>query len=123
MGAGIVLGIVLLVWLYKTYNPMGYSLFPKCLFKLLTGYDCPGCGSQRAIHYLLNGEIGKAMGANMLVVVSIPYLLLAVLLDYVLEKTPRRLRIRNLLYGKYAIWTIFTLVILFWIGKNVIGKT
>jgi hypothetical protein len=28
-----------------------------CPFKLLTGYDCPGCGMQRALIELLKGDI------------------------------------------------------------------
>ena len=33
---------------------------PVCAFKYLTGYDCPGCGSQRAFHALLHGRVAEA---------------------------------------------------------------
>lgn len=33
--------------------------FP-CLFHLLTGFYCPGCGGTRAVQLLLRGEIGKS---------------------------------------------------------------
>lgn len=37
---------------------------PKCLFHSLTGLDCPGCGSQRAIAAALHGRIGEAWTLN-----------------------------------------------------------
>lgn len=31
-----------------------------CLFKKFFGFDCPGCGGQRALLYLFEGDFGKA---------------------------------------------------------------
>jgi len=36
-------------WLEKLQLP--------CVYKTITGYDCPGCGMQRAIIYLLKGNV------------------------------------------------------------------
>ncbi|MEJ7692905.1 DUF2752 domain-containing protein [Daejeonella sp.] len=33
-----------------------HNLF-RCLFKTLTGWDCPGCGFQRSILSLIKGDI------------------------------------------------------------------
>ena len=49
---------------------------PKCSFKLLTGLSCPGCGLQRAVHALLNGEPMKAIQYNYFLVYSGPTVLL-----------------------------------------------
>lgn len=32
-----------------------------CPFKALTGYDCPGCGLQRSVIALLQGDVIKSM--------------------------------------------------------------
>ena len=32
-----------------------------CLFKLVFGIDCPGCGFQRAVLLLLEGKLGSAV--------------------------------------------------------------
>ena len=67
--------IIILIVVYKNYNPYDYDYFPECPFKKFIGYECAGCGSQRAIHYLLNFEISNAMRENLLLVISIPYIL------------------------------------------------
>ena len=38
------------------------SLFrlPPCLFHLISGYYCPGCGGTRAVRALLHGQFAKA---------------------------------------------------------------
>src|SRR5688572_26415576 len=43
--------------LYFYVNPSTSVLFPRCLFFSITSLHCPGCGSQRAIHELLHGNI------------------------------------------------------------------
>jgi hypothetical protein len=68
-------GSVLLLWMYYTYNPAKYSFFLKCPFHYLTGLDCPGCGSQRAVFCLLHGDIKGAIHQNLLLVASLPLLM------------------------------------------------
>lgn len=38
-----------------------------CPFRAVTGLLCPGCGSGRALHHLLHGDVGIAHGLNPLV--------------------------------------------------------
>jgi hypothetical protein len=33
----------------------------NCLFKEYFGYDCPGCGIQRAFLYLIKGDLEKSL--------------------------------------------------------------
>ena len=46
-----------------------------CLWKLLTGHECLGCGMMTAIMYLVRGEFGQAYASNPLVVIVAPVLL------------------------------------------------
>ena len=69
-----VLELILLVVLYSQVNPTNYSFFPKCPFYELTGFNCPGCGSQRALHALLHGNLTAAVNYNLLFVVSLPFI-------------------------------------------------
>lgn len=61
-----------LVWLGMN-NPLGQSMLPRCPSEQFLGFYCPGCGSTRATHYLLNARLSQAMGYNpMLVIIGIP---------------------------------------------------
>ena len=55
-------------------NPATSGLFPPCPFLWLTGWYCPGCGSLRALHQLLHGNLRAAFAFNPLAVLSIPFL-------------------------------------------------
>ena len=57
--------------LYFLFDPSLSNLFPKCIFHSLTNLDCPGCGSQRAIHALLNGRVIQAADFNLLAVLAL----------------------------------------------------
>lgn len=63
-------GIVLL---YR-HHPAELRL-PQCVWYQLTGLYCPGCGSTRALHYLLRGELVLAFRMNALLVLALPVLI------------------------------------------------
>src|ERR1700722_4899252 len=67
----VVAGIVL-----YSYNPIDtHSIYPPCPFHYLTGFYCPGCGSLRAIHQLLHGNIISAIHFNILMILLLPLLI------------------------------------------------
>ena len=53
-------------------DPSRVPIYPVCLFHRLTGLNCPGCGSLRAMHQLLHGNVLAALHLNALLVVSLP---------------------------------------------------
>jgi hypothetical protein len=114
-----VLVIAIIAVVYFSYDPAQNSYFPKCPFYVLTGYKCPGCGSQRAIHALLNGNVISAFTENMLLVLAIPYILLGVVLDIKKFHGLRIQRLRKTLYGQKAILAVLIIIIGFWILRNV----
>jgi hypothetical protein len=51
------------------------SPFPPCMFKLLTGWNCPGCGGLRMTYDVLHGDLAAAVTDNAFALVSLPLLL------------------------------------------------
>ena len=59
--------------LLRIYDPATSGIFPPCPLRYLTGFYCPGCGSLRAIHQLLLGNVRTAWALNPLTVVFLPF--------------------------------------------------
>jgi hypothetical protein len=55
-------------------DPSQPGRYPLCPFYAVTGRWCPGCGSLRGLHQLLNGNVGAALGFNPLMVLAAPIL-------------------------------------------------
>ena len=70
----IIAGAAVLVFLFWI-DPSQSKWVPRCFFKFMTGYDCPGCGSQRAIHALLHGRVAEAWHFNALLISALPFIL------------------------------------------------
>ena len=87
---------LLALLLFFKVNPDGNAFFPKCPLHQHTGIYCSGCGSQRAIHDLLNGQVMEAASHNAL----LPLALLVLLQHYGLKimrlvRHPRTERVRH----------------------------
>ncbi|HEX4470456.1 MAG TPA: DUF2752 domain-containing protein [Nocardioides sp.] len=48
-----------------------------CPLYALTGIYCPGCGGLRGVNDLTNGHLGQAASSNLLLVLAIPFALVA----------------------------------------------
>lgn len=101
-------------WYYYSVDPsQGAGM--KCTFKLLTGYDCPGCGSQRALHAMLHGDVAAAWHFNPMVFVAVP----AAVYYLVLEAFRHRwTRLHAASTRPGVIIAIVISIIVYWIGRN-----
>jgi Protein of unknown function (DUF2752) len=70
-GATVTAIVVLLYFV----EPAESAWLPKCPLHWLTGWHCPGCGSTRAAHALLHGNVLRALAYNPLFVGGMPILL------------------------------------------------
>lgn len=69
----VVLTVIVLKFYYQN-DPLETAEMPKCTFYVLTGWQCPGCGGQRALHYLLKGEIWESFKQNPLLYFAVVYI-------------------------------------------------
>ena len=98
------------------FEPGRTGFFPVCIFRLLTGFTCPGCGSTRAMHQLLHGHVLAAFMLNPLFLMAIPFLLFA-LLRYSVVVMRGGVPRQNSLPASY-IYALFFVVLSFWIFRN-----
>lgn len=115
-------GIILIslgaaLFLYYKINPQSDYFFLKCPFKMATGLDCPGCGSQRALHSLMHGEFRQAFSYNPIFIFAIPYLFAGILLEWfgLKYKYPQ---LRKILFGTKSIYLAATIIIVFFVLRN-----
>ena len=117
----IIVGTILLLFMggiFYIYNPENCTLFPRCPFLVLTGRECPGCGSQRALHCLLHFNLTGAFRHNAMLVLSLPIVFLLLLAELMRKSHPTFYsRIQKPSY----ILTYFTLTILWMVLRNVFG--
>jgi hypothetical protein len=115
----IVFGFLMLFALvYKIFDPGVTDFFPECIFYRYTGFKCPVCGSQIAVHHLMNFEIEKAFMSNALLVLAIPYIGMNIILDIIKSPGEKTKKLKNVLFGKKAVIGIVVIIVLFWIGRN-----
>jgi hypothetical protein len=104
--------------LYWSFDPADTAnFFPACPFRFLTGYLCPGCGSQRAIHQLLHFNVAEAFALNPLLILSLPYIAGGFVFENI-ALTRSMLVVRKMLYGPIAIWVVAIVVVGYWVGRN-----
>lgn len=100
---------------YRSHNPADGGV-PGCLFLRLTGCMCPGCGSQRALHAILNGDITAAWHHNAMLFFLIP---VAALYGLAAFDTPLSRRLRTYVERPLVITAIAASIIAWWILRNI----
>lgn len=101
-----------LALLYSIVDP-AVTPMPRCPVKMLTGLDCPGCGSQRAIHSLLNGNFIAAWHYNPALILSIPVIIFLLIAHYSRSRSRTIARIAyhpafaRAILAAIILWTIF----------------
>ena len=111
LAALLVFGVI-----YFAIDPSTSGLFPRCTFLSLTDYKCPGCGTQRAIHALLHGDVAGAFKYNALLLVAIPWIALCL---YAESRRLRNPRLYARLNAPLLIWLFLAMVLLWWLLRNI----
>lgn len=112
--------LVIVGLVYFMFDPaQPDNIFPPCPIHHYTGLECPGCGTQRAIHHLLHFNIWQAFSSNPLMVLSFPYILTGVYFEY-FGGRKRYPELRKILFGRNAAIIVFIIILLYFIIRNVL---
>ena len=107
--------VIMLMLIYGLMDP-SKSIFPKCIFKMLTGLNCPGCGSQRAVHHMLHGNFSQAFFLNPILMPALAYALLGAVLPLLFPS--RWLELKRIFFGVKASYASLVIIILFFVWRN-----
>lgn len=103
-----VIGVVAYFFYLWEHDPAS-SPAPQCWFHWLTGYDCPGCGTQRALYALLHGHVAAAWHYNAALFFAIP---LAALYLFAPKRWMRHLQ------HPVVVIIILTAILAWWLLRN-----
>jgi len=106
------------LYYYYSNNPASKeSPFVVCLSKTISGYDCPGCGGQRAFHELLHGNFVEAAKLNLFIYFFAP-LLLFIFLKVALK--PFGINLPDIILSTKWLVVILIAMLAFTIIRNVV---
>ena len=111
--AAIAVAVVALCVYYYNVDPAAGGTAPRCLLRSLTGYDCPGCGTQRALHALLHGHVATAWHHNAALFFAVPLAAAYAAEDYLPAGVARVLR------APAFILAIAAAIVAWWVLRNV----
>jgi len=102
--------------LLRLLDPAHSLVFPPCPLHYFTGLYCSGCGSLRAMHALLHGDLRQALAMNSLTVILLPFI------GYgLISEIYRHLWGRPIVGTRLPanwIWALFAVIVLFGIARN-----
>lgn len=110
---------VLVISLYFFYNETNSGWSMQCTLYQFTGLQCPGCGGQRALHYLLHGNLTKALRCNVLFVLFLPFFLYLYLIMFQTYGLNKRVSIDNYFFSRSFGLIVLVITVLFVILRNI----
>lgn len=116
---GIVFAAVFCIaMLYLRHSPCSFHL-PPCLFHLITGYYCPGCGGTRALRALFDGHLIQSAWYHPFV----PYaaaVYLCFMTTQTIERTSHGRFQIGMRYHNGFVWAAAALIIVNFLIKNLL---
>lgn len=116
---GIFVFFLISVSIYFFFDPSKNSYFLKCPLKEMTGYECAGCGVQRAFHSFLHFRVLEAFKFNPLFVIAIP-IIVFLLLNKCFNPNYEKTIFSKLFFRKSFFIVLLIIVLLFSLFRNTV---
>jgi hypothetical protein len=107
-------GVAALAFVYWV-DPAAARLYPRCMFHATTGLDCPFCGSSRAAHALVHGQVIEALRFNPLFVLAGPIAALLLAYPRIRQAVNPAARPRQL----FTFWICMGIALAFGVVRNI----
>ena len=105
----IVLGLIYLIIIKLTRFTI------PCLFNLITGWDCPGCGITTLFFQLSKLNFKRAFHANQFIFITLPFLIFEVIYTTVLSEK----KIKNPKWNEILLYIYIGLLVIWGIVRNI----
>ncbi len=102
------------------FNPEETTFMPRCTFRMLTGWSCPGCGLLRFVHAALHGRFLEAIAYNYMLLLLLPYVLLLAIERLVLTGQTQK-RWQNIIEGRVLTMALCLLAPLWFVLRNMLN--
>lgn len=112
----LLIGCIVLVLIYFSYDPSQTAFFPKCPFFTVTGLKCPGCGSQRAFHQMIHLRFDEAFRYNAMLIILLPILVILLFSEVIRTKKPA---LYKKIQNRYTIYSALVLIVGWFILRNI----
>ncbi len=86
---------------------------------MITGWECPSCGTQRAIYHFVHLNWGTAFAYNPFLIISMPYLLALVVTTWFDPKN-KLSKLKEISNHPVTVRIYLVLLIVWWVGRNII---
>lgn len=113
----VAISLIALATAYYFFDPVEVKWMPKCIWKVATGTDCPGCGSQRMAHALMHGDFLGAWHANAYACCMIPVIIFLLWLEFAKD---RYSKLYAIVHRPAVITSLAATVILWWVFRNLV---
>ncbi|MGD9161574.1 MAG: DUF2752 domain-containing protein [Desulfobacteraceae bacterium] len=96
------------VFSFVTHDPPGYGI---CIFKNITGYDCPGCGLTRSFLCIARGDFARSFHYHDFGIVLFAYLCLQTIIQglYLIFGPVKYISFTGRLLGRTGLILLFAL--------------
>ncbi len=113
----LLVGVMFFAAFVFIYNSKTMHFLPRCPFYWTTGLYCPGCGTTRGLHRLLHGDITGALHANILMIITVPYILYS-FVGYLLRNIAGK-KLPVIVLKPIIVQLLAAFVIVFWVVRNI----
>ncbi|MEY4485125.1 MAG: hypothetical protein RL693_2577 [Verrucomicrobiota bacterium] len=110
LACSVTLMLALGMVIFLQHPPERFRFYPQCQLHQLTGLLCPGCGSTRCLHAMIQGRFAEAAQKNIIAFALLPLLGCYGILRAFYWVFGRPFPWRYQITPRFGVWAVFILI-------------